>query len=196
MNCKGSPMSTASTGFNASPLTKLKFSRKFVINLDEDEVKAKGLDQEEINKIQRKILRYKRRYHDKKSKAKAEYKNNTNLRLAIENSEVKIQKLYTELENEYKLRENMMIKNKEADKNLDLFQGKLENQTLSLSNGDSENKLSVNATLLEDIQEQLFVSNKKASDMERLLSREQKKNEGLAKELRNLKLDLSSLKSK
>ncbi|OMJ71435.1 hypothetical protein SteCoe_30342 [Stentor coeruleus] len=196
MYCKGSPMSTASTRLNASPLTKLKFSRKFIINLDENEVKPENPDQIEINKLQRKILRYKRRYHDKKSKAKAEYKSNINLRLDIENSEIKIQKLYTELENEYKIRENMMIENKEVDKIFDLVQEKLENQTLSLSNGDSGNKLSVNATLLEDIQEQLFVSNKKTSDMERLLSREQKKNEGLAKELRNLKLDLSSLNSK
>ncbi|OMJ94330.1 hypothetical protein SteCoe_2531 [Stentor coeruleus] len=196
MNCQGSPFSTTSTGLNGTPQKKLKFSRKFVINLEEPPSEIKDPSKEKIHKIQQKILRYKRRYQDKKFKSKDVYKKNVDLLCNIDKSETQIQKLYTELEDEYKNYEVLMIDRNEADKSIDSIKDKINSRSLSINNGGIENRMSVSISILEDIQEQLFESNKKTSDMERLLSREQKKNEGFNKELRNLKIDLSSFKSK
>lgn len=196
MNCQGSPFSTKSTGLYVTPQKKIKFSRKFVINLDESLPDAKDPNKEKINKIQRKILRYKRRYRDKKYNSKDVYSKSVDLLNNIDKSETQIQKLYIELEDEYKNYEVLMIDRNEADKSIALSKEKINNQSLSLTNGGIENHVSVNISILEDMQEQLFESNKKSSDLERLLSREQRKNEGLNKELRNLKIDLSSIKSK
>lgn len=196
MNCQGSPFSTTSTGLYVTPQKKKKFSRKFIINLDEPPPDAKDPNKEKINKIQQKILRYKRRYRDKKYNSKDVYSKSVDLLNNIDKSETQIQKLYIELEDEYKNYEVLMIDRNEADKSIDLSKEKINNQSLSLNNGGIENHVSVNISILEDMQEQLFESNKKTSDLERLLSREQRKNEGLNKELRNLKIDLSSIKSK
>lgn len=55
-----------------------------------------------------------------------------------------------------------------------------------------ESRSSAGTYQLEILQEKLFISNKKESDLERMISREQKKNENLSKELRNLKIDIKA----
>lgn len=196
MNCKGSPYSTASTGLTGSPQTKVKFSRKFIINLQEDLPEKPNNNEQE--KLAKKILRYKRRYRAKKALHSEANEKNCQLRNQLESEKEVVDMLYKQLGDNFELYEKLILENTLAEKEFEKAQDILEferNYNKSMTLEEAESSISPAFSLLEDLQEKIFVSNKKTNDLERLLSREQKKNEQLIKDLRNYKLDLSSKES-
>jgi hypothetical protein len=192
MNCKGSPKSNISTGVSASPCQKVKFSRKFVIEMQETE------ENKEVNSLQQKYLRYKRRYRVKKNKVEEEAKRNKEFRQELDFENDQISQMKKELEKEFLAFEKLNNEDRGIEKGLQQMIEILNSETFNgfrKDGEDSEFPHSLTSTHLEELQEHLFISNKKASDLERIMLREQKKNESLSKELRMLKIDLSSKKS-
>ena len=194
MNCKSSPKSNVSTGMAASPYQKVKFSRKFVIELEENK-ETSQIDLE-IDAIRRKMLRYKRRYRAKKLSTEEEKKKNKELKQELEFEADQINQMKKELEKEFSAHEKLVNEDRGIERGLQQMSEIIKSETFNINlkkSMESSNCLqSLTVNQLEELQELLFMSNKKASDIERILSREQKKNENLNKELRMLKIDLSS----
>ena len=190
MNCKGSPGSYISTGVAPSPQNKLKFSRKFVIGLDETQ------ENKETNEQEQRLLRYKKRYKLKKAKVSEELKRNKEFKQELDFKQDQIRSLIKELEKEFSIHSKLQTEKAAIEKSAKQVNDILHSETFNTHfKGVVEGSElhSMNSTSqLEELQELLFMSNKKASDLERLLAREQKKNENLAKELKMLKIDLSS----
>lgn len=188
MNCKGSPVSNISTGIAASPQQKLKFSRKFVINLNEPQ------ENHETNNLERKLLRYKKRYIRKKSKVSEEIKRNKEFKQELDFEQDQIRSLTKELDKEFSIHSKLLSEKAGIEKSTQKITEILNSDTFNMNSKGLEGSdlYSAASSRLEELQEHLFISNKKASDLERLLAREQKKNENLAKELKMLKIDLSS----
>ena len=193
MNCKGSPGSYISTGVAPSPQNKLKFSRKFVIGLDETQ------ENKETNELEQRLLRYKKRYKLKKSKVSEEIKRNKEFKQELDFEQDQIRSLMKELEKEFSVHSKLLSEKagieKSAQQVNDILHGETFNTHFRGVEGSEVHSIN-NTSQLEELQELLFMSNKKVSDLERLLAREQKKNENLAKELKMLKIDLSSKLSK
>ena len=178
----------------ASPYQKVKFSRKFVIELEENkEVSQIDL---ELEAIQRKMLRYKRRYRAKKSRTEEEKRKSKELKQELEFEDDQINQMKKELEKEFSAHEKLVNEDQGIERGLQQMNEIMKSETFNInlkkSMESSDGLQNLTVTQLEELQELLFMSNKKASDIERILSREQKKNENLNKELRMLKIDLSS----
>ena len=194
MNCKGSPYSAASTGINGSPPGKVKLSRKFKIDLTAESPQKN----KEIANLEKKLLRYRRKHKEKQTKYTQQIIVNEELFKKIKESDIERKNLNFVFDEEIKKQKNLNENVFESEKTLEKFRKKLEEENdfdknLEFANENLELKPSASKILLlENLQEELFASNKKANDLERFLSKEQKKNENLAKELRSLKIDLSS----
>lgn len=187
MNCKGSPYSLASTGVAASPARKVKLSRKFKIDLTEKNEKEKD---NEIEMLEKKLLRYRRKCREKERRVKEIIQNNVLERKNCERAERMQSGLLKEFEKETTLHQHLQ---KEHTGTLEKI-AELGQKAAKLADSSDfpENPDLTNTSLLEDLQEKLFSSNKKASDLERHLSKVQKKNEGLTKDLRNLRIEVQS----
>jgi hypothetical protein len=190
MDLKASPYSAASTHLAVSPATKPKFSRKFRINLTDDK---KGLNcpkTEEIALLEKKLLRYRRKHKEKTIKLTAQTADNEALIKEIERNKWNLRLLNAEHAEEL-----------QNTKNLTEIQNEIKAQTSRLESAIQNNdkkpiyvdsKSPAHLQQLESLQEELFSSSKKASDLERLLMIQQKKNLKLSNEIRDLKIEISS----
>lgn len=181
-------MSNISTGVAASPQQKLKFSRKFVISLNEPQ------ENQEPSNLEQRLVKYKKRYIRKKSRVHEEIKRNKEFKQELDFEQDQIRALTRELDNEFSLHTKLLNEKTGIEKSTQKIKEILNSDTFNLNSKGPEcsDFHSTGSSRLEELQEHLFISNKKASDLERLLAREQKKNENLAKELKMLKIDLSS----
>ena len=171
MNCKGSPYSQASTGLTVSPNHKIKLSRKFRINLAEEEHTIQTNNNENLI-LQKKLLRYRRKCRDKQNKYKEFRINNELLLQDFNQSQINIEKLKIEF-NEQVTRNKDYIKiNSATVKNIEDIKNQIEQAKtkIKVENGSPATSLdlrpSCSAFQLEVLQEQLFVSNKKVNDLD------------------------------
>ena len=198
MNCKGSPNSVASTGMPVSPARKVKFSRKFKIDLTEDSVLRHEAEKtDDIKQLEKKLLRYRRKCREKQMHYDELIKNKTLLNEVEVQRNREVRMLTSQLEEEARTHQNLMEINSQVTNMIQQAMDKIDNDANKsnlqyLRVEAEESKSSAGTYQLEILQEKLFISNKKESDLERMISREQKKNENLSKELRNLKIDIKA----